>query len=447
MGTHQKSAGVEVISFLKDLGIILSYHVEEEEIMFPGNSTSPSLDVTWRKNRGDKYPMFVFEVESSATKSSTDNAMKVFAEKTKTFPKPLFFFHIFVKQNMKTRRIENLNRNYDSINYNAYLLNATSDSYQFMSDIINQHLRITSYLNLHGLIDLLENQKVLDVTSGQILNELLNLGYDKNEETNFIMELEQLIADKNFNSIKVFYLSYLPKYLAYETRPLNNYAFMLAVGYSDIIHYAIMLLFGNDEPNDKLIFKRLQEIENSYDFLSLWEPSFGLSEDHDFLLLFEFPLILVMLCIAFKPTSNSIYFSRKLKKILSSVTVNHFTIFGFIWLLTASRIANDKKSYDFARSAINDHGGIPMKLLLSSFAFNFSIDELKEFYNAFENPQNIPELSKWAEWIVGFNKKLENSNNSYIENILSDIIGGFLLGEDRQRRRFSFALFCLQKSL
>jgi hypothetical protein len=108
MGKHQKSAGLDVIKLVGRLGAALGYHVGLEEPMFPGNPSTPYLDVTWRRDRHAKFPLFIFEVESLPTKSATDNVVKVFSRRTPSFQKPLFFFHVFVEQPSDTGRIDYL---------------------------------------------------------------------------------------------------------------------------------------------------------------------------------------------------------------------------------------------------------------------------------------------------------------------------------------------------
>jgi hypothetical protein len=127
MGVHRKEPGRILISFLEDLGKSLDYHVSHEEKMFQGQSNSPELDLAWRNNPNAKYPLFIFEIESLAAKSSSDNAVKVFSRRTSNFEKPLYFFHIFVDDSIGEGRIEYLKENYDKTNYNAYSIHKEND--------------------------------------------------------------------------------------------------------------------------------------------------------------------------------------------------------------------------------------------------------------------------------------------------------------------------------
>lgn len=97
MGVHRTETSLKMMRFFESLGKALGYYVQDEESMFPGDRQSPILDVTWRKHKEDAWPLVIIEVETTSTKAATDNVVKVFGEKTGVYPKPLFFYHIFVE--------------------------------------------------------------------------------------------------------------------------------------------------------------------------------------------------------------------------------------------------------------------------------------------------------------------------------------------------------------
>ncbi|MBK8128763.1 MAG: hypothetical protein IPK53_07395 [bacterium] len=353
MGIHQKEKGQDVISFIAALGSLLGYAVRLEDPMFPGDSTSPQLDVSWRKDEHAKFPLFIFEIESEPTKSASDNALKVFSRKTLAFQKPLFFFHIFVEQSIGKQRIDYLQSSYDSSNYATYLISSDEDCIQLLFDILDQHFRLDSRLNLYELICLLENHQTVNTESDTLLQRLVEIKYDYFEHANFLLTLETLIVNENFSKVRRFYLTYLSNYLSNDY-PHQQYSYLTAVGYSFAAHFSILLLLDT-KPNYRGVFEQLKNIEKTFRPLPLWEPCFGLSQDHDLMLLSEFPILLTLLCAAFSPTDFAGYFSKKLRNILLKVRPP-YNVHGLIWLLLASQVARDEESYAFAQSTINIQG-------------------------------------------------------------------------------------------
>ena len=55
----------------------------------------------------------------------------------------------------------------------------------------------------------------------------------------------------------------------------------------------------NEPTNEELFFNKLLTIEKEFKPFELWAPYFGLSLDHDLMLLSEFPLLLTLLSVSF----------------------------------------------------------------------------------------------------------------------------------------------------
>ena len=442
MGVHIKQDTIQLISFLKSLGIALGYHTETEELMFPGNPNSPELDLTWRRGSSEPVPLFIFEVESAPTKSAVDNVMKVFARDTDRYVKPLFFFHVFAEQPIGAERIGYLKENYDKQNYGAYLVDEPEDQIRLLGDILAQHFRVARTLDLVSLIRLIEAPNPLSFKTIQLLNMLVELGYDALPESNFLEKLESLILSEQYNSVREFYQGYLPRVLCYSVFPPQTYdpPFLTPVFLSEVVHHALASLLS-DQPKYEFHFAKLCQIEQRVKYLPLWQPSFGLSSDGDNMLLSEFPLILTVLCAGFASTEHSKYFSIKLRNILSASgplrMLNHH---GFVWLLIASQIANDPDSYEFARLVINGSGGTFLQALVRPLVY-VSID------SDYDVPVDyctdkilVPLFREWPEWISEF-VKTESMD------LLSCIIRSFLIMEDWEASRALFANYCLRLSI
>lgn len=442
MGLHSKEQGLKVIDLLCEFGTILGYYVKKEEPMFYGKQTSSDLDITWRKEKNAKFPLFIFEVESFPLKSASDNVVKVFSRKTPSFQKPLFFFHIFVDQEHETERITYLSENYDRQNYKNYLLNNIGSGKEFIKNIIEQHLRIEKHINLYPLIFLMNNVSPIRINPMEFLEILIEIGYDKVDNSNFLMTLELAIVNDNGNQLHEFYLDYLKGFLSNSNYIHQEYNYSVSIGYSQIIHSGINLLM-NEPKNEKFVFEKLLTIEKDFEPFELWAPFFGLSMDHDFMLLSEFPLILTLLSVSFKNQKYSEYFNNKLAEILKvsleKMRYLYLNQHGLVWLLFASRITKDEHNYNFAKESINDNGGIDKEFIINpTISVWGEADDRFEVYN---NKIKIPDYNDWTSFLNVHN------NNIGRDILLKGLLESFLIMNDFEFGRKIFAKYCLLRSL
>lgn len=406
--------------------------------MFPGAPDSPDLDVTWRRNAHAKFPLFIFEVESVSVKSASDNALKVFARKTAAFEKPLFFFHIFVDASVGASRIRYLKENYDNLNYGTYLFDDKTGCFDLVKNILEQHAQLASYLDLYSVIDLLQTHIAMSASVPEILNLLVDKGYDALPSSDFLLTLESMIVIRQYPVVRDYYLSYLPRWLDDDSHMSQKYPYAVARSYSRVIHHALALLL-DPAPKYDVVFKRLRDIEENFQPWPLWEPFFGLSRDHDRVMLSEFPLILALLCAAFSPSPHSAYFSERLARILKEIrNFSHFNAHGLVWLLIASRIAGDRESYEFARSTINVNGGLPFDLIIAPSLF---VDDEPD--SRFANPQNVITIAPYDEWRAWMEPQLPELK----DDLLGSVLEAFLVMNDPERGRRAFASHCLRAAL
>ncbi|MCX5732771.1 MAG: hypothetical protein NTW68_00400 [candidate division NC10 bacterium] len=438
MGTHQKEPGLGAIALLKTLGQVLGYYPTTEEPMFPGDPNSPDLDVTWRRTEHARFPLFIFEVESLSAKASSDNAVKVFARRTPAFEKPLFFFHIFLDDSIGPGRVDYLSEHFDKLNYATYRLNTSTDGLRLIRDILEQHVRLTPCFDLYSVIDVLELQSAVKVSVVEVLNLLLEGGYDRTPGTDFLMTLELLIANRHPAPVRDYYLNYLNRYLSDDSRSSQNYSYAVSRSYSRVIHYAVALLLGSGLTQEDA-FQQLRAIEEGFQPWKLWEPYFGLSRDHDLVLLSEFPLVLTLLCAAFSPSTLATYFSQKLAGIMREIrNFTHFNIHGLVWLLIASRIAGDHESYESARSIINANGGVPSGILVVPSVFVADEPDAR-----LTNPTDIVQIvgfNEWGHWLKS------HRTGCWEGDLLISVLDGFLIMNDPEESRNAFASYCLDRS-
>ncbi len=111
MAEHRLPIGKRLIRGLTALGKALGYHVIGE---FPVGSASVgprmAVDVAWFADRTQAYPLMIFEVESGSGNTIANNPLKVFAQDSRRFEKPLFYFQLIAEGGTATDRIQLLER-------------------------------------------------------------------------------------------------------------------------------------------------------------------------------------------------------------------------------------------------------------------------------------------------------------------------------------------------
>ncbi|WP_233007346.1 hypothetical protein [Rheinheimera faecalis] len=155
MADHKLPAGKQLIQGIAQLGSVLGYHVEKEfPVDEPTYGESPAVDVAWFAQKGNRFPLFIFEVESKATNGMTNNPLKVYAQENRAFEKPLFFFHVVAQGGGNSSRPRNLESQYGKNNYRIYLV-GTDSANDLIKDVLSQHARVRNdidYISLYQLL-------------------------------------------------------------------------------------------------------------------------------------------------------------------------------------------------------------------------------------------------------------------------------------------------------
>ena len=261
---------------------------------------------------------------------------------------------------MDTDRINSLQENYDKLNYSAYSITDKNVSHKLILNVLEQHFRLSQSMDFLSFLFLLEEDCPFDIEINHIIQMLVGLGFDKLEEAQFIKTIEKYLYITNGSQIKDYYVEYLEKFVfSFNHHPWPDYDISTFTAYSEIPHLALINLFSSNVETQERILKQLEVVEERFQPWPLWEPTYGLSRDHDNVLLFEFPMYLTLLSVSFIGTNHSPIFSRKLRNILEkSIYPEKFNLFGLVWLLIAAQISKDKSSYDYALSRNNSENRI-----------------------------------------------------------------------------------------
>lgn len=276
MSKHQASSAQLVIRELQLLGEALGYSVRFEILTKP-KAVSPASDVGWFREGSQRFPLMVFEVETSPTNSAVYNAVKVFGTPNNDYEKPLFFFHLFVS-GATSSRLSDLQSQYANRNYRVYRL-AQGESGKLLRDIITQHRRVSDTLNLVRLGAFLAGSRVFHPDFWPIVEQVESLNFDED----LLAMLARLAFQ--FPSFVRPFVSMLEAFHSSEKRDARYPCYPTYVGtnFSTPIHFALLQYTthaGTGHWLDRLC--RWQE-EGTWIHPQIG-PHFGLDRDYDFFL-------------------------------------------------------------------------------------------------------------------------------------------------------------------
>lgn len=360
MAEHKLGYGLQIIDKLFRLGAILGYHSEKEYPVDKDNDSA--VDIAWLFEEGQKYPLFIFEIESATTNSIIANPSKIFGESNQKFEKPLFLFHLLLKGGQESGKIPQLETLFGTHNYRIYRFSLEEES-NLILDVLSQHRRLTNSLNLFELIsELTDNWNHLNLDN--IILHIEDLEFEKGQGT--ILPAYALLT-KKYSFIKPHFIRLLklkiekPKGL-FEKEAYDSY---LGNEWEIPIHLGMLSAFADDKLESKYFedFKNWQE--KSY-YLKQIGGSFGLSRDYDLFMLGMAGAVLGLTSVLFYKVENSReYIAGELFDIIKkSDRFNpNVNIFNALWLLhIAPNSEKGKEYYLFAEDFINSNGGIPEKI-------------------------------------------------------------------------------------
>ncbi|GGF18138.1 hypothetical protein [Subtercola lobariae] len=172
---HLLPEGRAVIDALEQLGQSLGYATTREHTV----GRSAAIDLSWTAADSNDVPLFVFEVESTASAGLANNAMKIFGSPSKSLPKPLFFFHLVVTASPTNERIRNAQHTWGNYNYRVYRLSEAAQRRDMFVEILGQHRRVSNRIDILWLAEVAGHpfwggiEMIPDV-----LGEISNLRFD-----------------------------------------------------------------------------------------------------------------------------------------------------------------------------------------------------------------------------------------------------------------------------
>lgn len=279
MGEHSSSKSLEIINFLQELGDCLDYYVDTEYPMSSNSFGGQAIDIAWFNDNSSKFPLFIFEIESTSNNSIANNPTKVFGKESKTFEKPLFFFHIIIDSADNSEKYNDLMGMFGKHNYEIFRINK-GDLGKLIFKILSQHRRIRDNINLYSALRLLFIDK--EINSKINIRDLL-----ENIET-IIHENQKIYVGHIYANIASLNLSFKDEYLNYIKQRFSNGSLTL-LSYDDycfnivaeMINLGLIYSSFNNEL-EKINFKtHLEKYQNRYDIFKSIEYLPGINYDYD----------------------------------------------------------------------------------------------------------------------------------------------------------------------
>lgn len=328
-------------------------------------------------------------------------------------------------------------------NYEAYSLVDPSSHLSLITNIMEQHLRVFENVDLLEVAEVIRTANPLKVKADQVLRTLVEIGYDRLPSANFLSDVETLIIVTGCPAIHSFYEAYLPQFLSYNNPPSQEYPpDSNEQPLFGVVHWSIIMLL--EIPCDHAsVFDAVQNCEKSLWGHPVYSLVFGRSMDGDRIVLSEWPMVFALLCLAFSGTPYATYFSTKLKAILTQA--KEFLILpthSLLWLTICAQLAHDKETYDFAKTIIDEQGGVPVEFICHPTLWSDlpGTEDLVPDGSDLCVPGQMPEFEEWA---IAVRSAIEETER----NVLACIIAAFLwvgtIGSEEAMR--DFANLCMNR--
>jgi hypothetical protein len=270
MARHKLRRGIQVIDDLKKLAESLEYDCEDEYIV---GRTGAAVDLAWFGAGDQRVPLMIFEIESRASSSMANNALKIFSQDVEDFVKPLFFFHLLLGGGRDNERIAAMRKTWGTYNYRVYRLNSKLENQRLVSDILGQHRRVNEKISFLHLDAALRSPSWSDVSVVEIFETAEHLQF----AGNYLRDLACLAAGNPL--FQPLFATRLREWHVDGKAYPGDYDTYLGSHYAPILE--ICLLVGNGTVADNEGVRLLAEWQRGPYGLSMIGPHFGLSREYD----------------------------------------------------------------------------------------------------------------------------------------------------------------------
>ncbi|WP_314060331.1 hypothetical protein [Empedobacter brevis] len=411
MGKHTTEISLSLFDFLKDLGNWLGYYVEVEFPMSENPFGSQAIDIAWFNEQGNKFPLFIFEIESTSNNSIPNNPTKVFGKESKKFEKPLFFFHIIIEGAEDSEKYSDLLGNFGRFNYDIFRIN-NGETENLLLKIISQHRRI------HNEVDLLYILRLINETK-EIISEI--------DIDSFLKKLELLIHENQYYRIGQIYADFASRDKSFQVQYINfiqrtflekklaylSYESYSASIVSEFINLGILYSTFGKDLNDIDFVSLLVEAQKTETFNKIqYLP--GLNYDYDVFIQDYVSFYIALTFFLFEGNLRAQKYILDIAiGIIRKLNTNDEYIFEhhLSWglLMSASNLefsenyeelkdlANNRNgilnTILFCPTFFNDHQNLPDSKLIFVPDRNEYIETFKQEYEHLNNERNINEIA------------------------------------------------------
>jgi hypothetical protein len=397
MAEHKLATGKAWIAALVALGEALRYHVELEYDVFKREDREGPVDVAWFRSKRDRFPLFIFEVETIASAQLGHNAGKVFSQETKDFEKPLFHFHLVVEGAKNNAKVDVAEANYGKFNYRVYGV-LEGEATAALEDVIAEHRRVSEDLDVGALAAALAAHEWPTVDRQSLWSYAEAQGFSASWLRTYA-ELSLIDPEQ-----------YLPRLLAIVERgpagalagDRHGYQTFLGAWCAEPIHAAIRCEAGAGVGAELLA--ELQAWQDNGGGMKTAAPHPGLSEDGDHFVFALMPAIWALLAGMFSEVEGA----RRwiLEQMALVVERDGLRPFAFaataIWMLHVAAAGEDREYFDIARGRLNSEGGISAALLAEPPAVGGMLADADTWWERLESGKvKVPELEEFRERFGG----------------------------------------------
>lgn len=396
MSEHKLNEGISFIEGITKLGQILEYHVQNERPIDSEKIQSPAIDIAWFTEENQKFPLFIFEVESTSTNGMTYNPMKVFSKKNEKFEKPLFYFQVILKGGQNSSRVDDLKETYGTYNYRIYRI-SSSESQNFLFDVLEQHRRVSQKLDVVSLFDFMIQSKWINIDFELLSRHIEVLEFEK--ESGALLNSFAILAS-SYKEIIPITFEYIRKihFDFYSNLNKVNYSTYIGNTWCFPIHLGIINAFTNDLHLKAKTERQLKYWQENNSSLSMIGPHFGLNRDYDEFLIWGAGGLFGVLSSLYKDNNEMrLYFAKELKKILDHTNLD-YRIPNILWLLhIIPPVHKSEYFYKYVKNTISELGSFSMSAFWVPPFLDNDEDFLKNFHKQNDPFPEIDELISLIE--------------------------------------------------
>jgi hypothetical protein len=396
---HKLPEGKRWIENLLALGSAMGYQPEPEYDVLAHEDRESPVDVAWFRSEEDRFPLFIFEVETRASGQMSHNAGKVFTQDTELFQKPLFHFHLIVEGSKENTRADVAEAAYGKFNYRIYGV-ADGEGTEALCDILSQHRRVSDRLDVSALAVVLDSERWPEIDLDQVWSHA--------EDCHFRGEWLRSYGALALSDPDAFLKRLLrfleTRYEEGDSAPTTGYGTFIGEHCGSALHAA--LLAENDPEQGVKWLGELRSWQEHDGVMRMAAPYPGLSEEGDDFVFALMPGLWALIAVMFVEVEGARrWILEQMELVISTDTGLSLVAVAAtaIWMLhVAADEDGDERHFELARERLNADGGISAGLLAAPPALGGYIADYDEWWERLQAEKElVPNLDEFRERFGG----------------------------------------------